>query len=505
MPEQGQAQAMAWEEIGRLSGALAEGVDDLWRSLPLVASPGAGELAAALGSQDVAEHELALPGGGRLPLIYVQTLVDKQRLWGEVQKPLLTGDLDVGRLPGAERPRDVNQILHLLLRGYVVLLPPGAPPAAVELPGLQQRQVEGPTTEMTLVGPKEGFVENLETDVGLIRNRLRDPRLRVEFHTVGRRSRTRVAMLHLEGVAWGDLVARTREGIGQIAIDHVRTAMDVAELIYSHSWTPFPLVEQTERPDRVAAGLALGRLCLLVEGEPFALMVPVTLFEFQKDTESALQGPLIAFFVRTLRLLGMFLTVAVPGLYATLLSSDVGVLPATLAVTVASGRAGVPYPVLTETLIMIVIVDILAEAISQAASGIGSALGVVGSLIVGQMMVQAQLASPLLMIVVATTMMGAFLTLRYPFSYALRLWKYPVVLLSGFAGLDGWFAGMMLVVVHLASLKSAGVPYLRPLAPLSDRDLMQYGPVQPSRASLRLRPAMWNPVQAIRARRGGRA
>jgi hypothetical protein len=385
-----------------------------------------------------------------------------------------------------------------------VLLPPGAPPAALALPGLQQRQVAEPTTERMIVGPKEAFVENLDTDVGLVRNRLRDPRLRVEFHTVGRRSRTRVALLYVQDVTSRDLVVRTREGVRQIGVDHVRTAMDLGELIFGHSLTPFPLAEQTERPDRAAQALAVGRLCLLVEGAPFALLVPVTFFEFQKDGEGAVQGALATAFVRNLRLLGMFATVMIPGLYTALLSADVGVLPTPLALTVNAGRAAVPYPVLTEVLIMMLLTDILAEALGQTATGVGQTLGVVGSLLIGQMMVQAQLASSLLMIVIATTMLGAFLTLKYPFSYALRLWKYPVVLLSGVAGLGGWFTGLMAVIVHLATLKSAGVPYLRPLAPLSAHDVAHYGPVQPSRGRQRLRPQTWNPRQAVRARRGAR-
>jgi hypothetical protein len=494
----------AWSALASHCSRILPQVDDLLRSLPLAESPSPAEVLEHLRSGDVRTETVALPDGRTLPLLYVESLIDARRLWEEVVQPLGRGDVRPEGLPRGRNPGSLGALLDDLLLGCIVLLPPGGKPRSVELAGVQQRHVTEPTTEKQIVGPKECLVERLDTNLGLIRQRLRDPRLRVEFSTVGLRSHTRVAVLHLEGVTSPDLVRRTREGLAHIAIDHVRTAMDIGESLFQHGLTVFPLVEQTERPDRVAVNLALGRLALLVEGMPFALLVPVTFFEFNKDGESALPGAVVTAFVRNLRLLGMFVAMALPGLYVALLSVNIAVLPPSLALALSASRAGVPYPVLTETLLMLVISDILSEATVQSAAAIGNTLAIVGTLFVGQMVVAARLASTLQMIVIAATVIGSFMTLKYTFSYALRIWKYPLVLLAGIAGMVGWFTGLLLLLVHLASLESAGVPYLRPLAPLSVHDLTHYGPVQRNRGRLRLRPAMWNPRQAVRARAGGR-
>jgi hypothetical protein len=479
-------------------------VDELLLRLPLGASPSPHEILRRLRSDDVRTAHVPLPDGRSLPVVFVESLLDPERLGSELLRPLAHGTLRPEAVPRAVRPRTRAELLERLLRGDAVLLPPGKPAQAVPVGGVPARQVAEPSTEKQIVGPKECLVEHLDTNLGLVRRRLRDPRLRVRETTVGRRSRTRVAVLWVDGVTAPDLVRHTLAGLRHIAVDHVRTAMDVAESLVQHGLTVFPLVEQTERPDRVAATLTLGRLAVVVDGMPFALLLPVTLFEFNKDGESALPGALVTAFVRSLRLLGMFVALALPGAYVALLSVNVAVLPPSLALALSASRAGVPYPVLTETLLMLVVADILAEATSQSAAAIGNTLAIVGTLIVGQMIVMARLASTLQMVVVASTVIGSFMTLKYTFSYALRIWKYPIVLLAGVAGMTGWFSGILLLLVHLASLESAGVPYLRPLAPLSAHDVWRYGPVQPNRGRLALRPAMWNPVQARRARPGGR-
>ncbi len=446
---------------------------------------------------------MSLPDG-TADVVYLGSLVNKKRLWEEVLDPLLTRTVAVDALPGSKRLVTMEAILRQMLLGWVILFPPGRMPVGLPLKGLQQRSVDEPTTEREIIGPKEALVEDLETNIGLVRNRLRDPALRVQMHIVGTRSRTRVALLYLDQVASSELVARTQRGLPTVQIDFVRTAADVAEVIFGRSLTPFPLYEETERPDRFAAALASGRIGLIVEGSPFGLLVPVTFMEFQKDAESALPGPIISVYVRTLRLLGLFLSTAAPGLYVAILTANPGVLPLPLALTLSTTRFAVPYPVATEALIMLLVVDILAEATTQSSGAIGNTLAIVGTLIIGQMMVQAHLASSLLMIIVSGSIMGSYLTLKFSFSYALRIWKYVIVLLSAFAGLIGWFTGFLLLLVHLASLKSAGVPYLSPLGPFRPYDLTHYGLWQPSRGNQRLRPGMWRAQDLVRQPKRGR-
>ena len=490
--------------LARQCRGLRSRITEVQRALPLDGAPRFSEIRAFLRCDDLQSTGVDLPDGGRVTLAYLQTLADEPQLWSQVTRPLLTGTVSPSSLPQAEPAATWDRLLHRLLSGWVALLPEHGPPLTIRMGGLAQRGVNEPTTERQVMGPKEALVEKLETNIGLIRNRLRDPALRVEYSTVGRRSRIRVAMLYLGDVARPELVRLTRRGLRSIAVDFIRTSMDVAALTFQHGWSLFPLVEQSERPDRVAAALSQGRLALVVEGSPFALVVPVTFSDFQHDGEASLSGPLVAAYARSLRFLGLFLAVGLPGLYVALLSANASVLPIPLSLTLSATRLAVPYPVATEAVIMLILSDVLAEATTQAASTIGNALAIVGTLIVGQLMVSAQLASSLMMIVVAASVMGSFLTLKFPLSYAPRIWKYVLVVLAAVGGLLGWATGLLLIAVHLASLESAGTPYLAPLSGASSLAEASRVLIRPSRGQTRRRPSKLRPLQRVAMRPGGR-
>ena len=494
----------AWAGVVEASRALLWKVTKLQQDLPLERAPQVSEIKDFIRGDDLASLDLSLPGGDHVTLVYLQTLVSTQNLWNEVGKPLIAGTARPQSLPRAQQVPTWDALLHRLLQGWVMLLPDTGLPLGLHVDGLQQRDVGEPTTERQVVGPKECFVERFDTNIGLIRNRLRDPALRVEYYTVGRRSRTPVAMVYLGDVARPELVRRTRRGLRSLAVDFIRTEMDVAELTFQHSWSVFPLVEQTERPDRVTALLAEGRLALVVEGQPFVLVVPVTFWDFQHDGEGSMPGPLTTLFIRTLRFIGVFMALVLPGLYVALLTAGVSVLPTELAQTLSATRLAIPYPVATEALLMLILADVLAEATTQSATAVGNALAIVGTLIVGQLIVQAHLASSLMMIIVAASVIGSFMTLKFTLSYPPRIWKYVLVLLAAIGGLLGWFTGMVVLVVHLASLESAGVPYLAPLSGQTGLAGASRILVQPSRSRIRRRPPMLRQQQRTSARRLGR-
>ncbi len=484
--------------------ALRGRITDLQQALPLPAKPRVSDIQSFVRADDLQSAHLTLPGGAGITIVYFQPLVDEKDVWFHVTKPLLSGDVAADSMPSAKAVRTWGQLLRRLLVGSVVIIPEQGRAMTVHIGGLAQRAVGAPTTEREVIAPKEAFVERLETNVGLVRNRLHDPALRVEYLYVGRRSRTKVAMLYLGDVARPQLVRLTRSGLRSIAVDFIRTSMDVAQLTFQHGWTVFPLVDQTERPDRVAARLAEGRLAVAVDGSPFLLIVPTGFWDFQHDGESDLPGPVVATFTRSLRLLGLFMAMALPGLYVAMLSENSSLLPVRLSLLLSATRLAVPYPVATEAIFMLIVADVLAEATTQAASSIGNALAIVGTLIVGQLMVSAHLSSNLMMIVVAASVMGSFLTLKFSLSYAPRIWKYALVLLAAVGGLIGWATGCLLVMVHLASLESAGMPYLAPLSGEANFAQALRIVVRPPRGRTRRRPSMLRTLQPVRARRGGR-
>lgn len=489
--------------LAREIAQLRERLSDLLAALVPPSTQTPSRIGRLLASDDLRDEPCILPNGSVARVLFLDTLVSRKRLVDEVLQPLSTDGAAHGRLPAAQPAGDDRAIIRRLLDGQVAVVLPQGGAYTVPVQGLAARAVGEPSTDKAIIGPKEGFVERISTNLGLVRRRLKDPRLRVRTYVVGRRSRTRVALVYVDDLAPRRLVRRIKHGLSTISVDFVRTSMDIGEILFGRSWTPFPLSEQTERADRVANALALGRIAFLIDGSPFALLVPVTFLEFQKDSEGALQGPLVVGFVRALRLLGVFAAVMVPGLYVALVSVNVAVLPLPLALALNTARVAVPYPPLTETLIILLMVDILAEATVQAASAVGNTLAIVGTLIIGQMMVQAHLVSTLVLTVTAVTVMGSFMTLRFAFSYGMRIWKYVVVLLAAVGGMVGWFTGLLVLLVHLASLKSAGVPYLAPFGPMNLRDILNYGLVQPPKGSLRHRPRTWAPRDVVRSRTQG--
>lgn len=439
--------------------------------------------------------------------VYLRSLVDRERFSEEVLEPLERADAGRGgaadrreRLEHALRTDDRALILNKVLTGHVALYCQGRRQAYLVSTELDRvREVSEPSTEVQLLGPKDAFTESATTNLNLIRRRLRTPALRVKKRTLGRLSQTEVILLYLEGMAPPDLPRRILDGMSRIDVDFVRGSNDINEILLGRSLTPFPLAQRTERPDRVASALSEGRVAVMVDGSPFVLLTPVTLTEFQRDGEINLEGALSTVFVRWLRYIGITIAILTPGLYAGLLGVDLQVLPPDVLLAAAATREGVPYPILLEIILFLLVLDVVYEASVQSPSPIGQTLTIVGSLIIGQAAVQARLASQLLVIVIAVTAIGSLLTMNAALSYAARIVKYPITLLAGAFGLFGLTLGVVALVIHLASLKSAGVPYLAPIGPAKWQDLATYTLLSRGKGNRRTRPLIYGPQDPVRA------
>ena len=455
-----------------------------------------------LGANDDFRVHGAPRDGSRVWLLYLEPLVDQRRLREEIEAPLAAalraGHRGLEALwPTACCAESPAVATSGVLQGNVaIVLGPETGDCCLLYDVAQRpgRPVGEPKTEPVMVGPKEAFVENLDTNLALLRGWVPDASLRIDIVHVGRRTKSRIAVAYLRDVVRPGLVPLILDGLRRIRTDEIRADWQIAEYLTAGSLTPFPLAESTERPDKVAQALTDGRVAVFTEHSPFPFLLPTTFFEFQKNSEAALPGPVITAFIRALRQGGAFLAVTAPGLVVALLSANPGPLSPELALTLIMTRLGLPYPVFPEMLLMMLVVDIFNEATVQAPGGIGNAISIVGTLIIGQISVQARLVSELVMIVAASTALGSFLTLRFQFSYALRIWKYPILFLSGVTGLFGWVAGLLFLIVHLASLKSAGVPYLAPLAPLRPRSLLYRVVARQSRPQTVRRPPEWGPA-----------
>lgn len=455
-------------------------------------------------SGDIIYRTFTIAGANlKAALVYVDGLVENPSINNFILRPLMQRGLHIQRamkeppvppLPveegAAAHPflRRLQQVLvvnsaamertvftHLVddvLGGATVLLIDTVPAAlSLSLRGYEERGVEEPPSEQLVRGPRDGFVESVRINMALLRRKLRDPNLRLELLRVGRRTNTDVALCYIDDIANPKLVEEIRTRINGIDIEGVLESGYLEQIIEDHHFSPFPQIQNTERADRCIANLLEGRVAILVDGTPFCLLLPSVFNQFYQAPEDYYERFLIATLVRAIRVIALFFSLLFTSLYVALISFHSEMLPSRFAVAVAGGRAGVPFPSVAEALFMELAMEILREAGLRLPRPMGQTISIVGALIIGEAAVRAGIVSPLMVIVVALTTIGSFAVPSYSAAIALRIVKFPIILAAGTFGLYGLMLAIIGLVVHLCSLKSLGIPYLSPLAPMRPDDV----------------------------------
>ncbi|AGB40048.1 spore germination protein, GerA family [Halobacteroides halobius DSM 5150] len=382
-----------------------------------------------------------------------------------IQESILTSS-------STEQQGKLSKIIKLILSGESLLLIDRIDKGLIiSSKGWEARAVSEPTTESVVRGPRDGFTENLRTNTAHVRRRLRDPGLRIENHTLGRRSQTDVAILYIDDLTNEHILDEAVKRVTNIEIDGVLESGYVEQFIEDSSFSPFPQIQSTERPDKAVANLLEGRVVIIVDGTPFALIIPAVLDQFYQSPEDYYQRFIVASLTRIIRVVGGLISLALPAFYIAITSFHPEMLPTVFMLSIAGGRAQVPLPAYMEAFLMEVIIEILREASVRLPNLIGSTLGIVGALVIGNAAVNAGLVSPSMVIVVALTTLGSFTTPNYNAAIALRILRYILMVLASSFGLYGLMLGLIGITVHLASLKSFGIPYLTPFAPSRISDL----------------------------------
>jgi hypothetical protein len=333
------------------------------------------------------------------------------------------------------------------------------------------RQVSTETIERVVAGPHEAFVENIGINLSLLRSRIRTPDLKTEKLEVGRLSATPVIIAYVDGVADDKTVEEIRKRIKRIDIDIIPDSSFIDRFIEDETLSPFPQAVMTERPDRTMASLAEGRIAILVDGSPNALIVPVTLSDFLASAEDHYSSFYYSTFFRILRYFAFAVALLGPSLYIAITTFHQEMIPLPLLVTIARSRAEVPFPAIVEALFMELIFELLREAGIRLPQPVGPAISIVGGLVIGQGVVQAGIVSQTIVIVVAVTGIASFSIPSFNFSIPIRVIRFPMMILAAFLGMYGIIMGLLVLLIHLVALRSVGVPYLSPFAPLSIRDL----------------------------------
>lgn len=342
---------------------------------------------------------------------------------------------------------------------------------SMDVLGWEHRGVEKAENEVSIRGSQQAFTENLMNNVALVRRFIRDTRLKVEKNVIGEVTHTPYIILYIDGLVDPSFLNQVKQRLNDKKIDKVLDSGNLVDPLRENVISPFPIINRTERPDRVAALLLEGRVVLFVDNSPVALSLPALLVEFLQAPEDYYENYFLQSFIRLLRYVALVMSLIVPSLYVAFVGYHHELIPGSMLPSIMSQREGIPLPTIIEVFVMEITFEILREAGLRLPRPIGSAVSIVGALVVGQAAVQAKLVMATTVIVVATTGITSFTLPGYGLASAIRLLRFPLLLITGFLGLFGFSVGLFLILIHLVSLKSFGVIYTGSLAPRTWQDV----------------------------------
>ncbi|ARK30924.1 spore germination protein [Halalkalibacter krulwichiae] len=361
---------------------------------------------------------------------------------------------------------DISTLLQALMEGNSIVLIDGLNEAfVIGARNVDKRSVDNPDTERAIRGPREGFIEPISSNIALLRYRLQTTDFCINTMKVGRVTNTKVALCYVKGIADPGLVQEVKDRVTSIDIDTIQDSGYIEQFIEDSHLSPFPQIQNTERPDKAVSAMLEGKVVLLVDGSPFALIAPAVFAQFFQTIEDYTERFMMGSLLRLLRVLALSFALFFPSFYVAIIAFNPELIPTDFAIAVASGRAGVPFPTVIEVLFMEIAMEVLREATVRLPQQVGGALSIVGVLVIGQAAVEAGFVNPITVVVIALTTIGSFATPAYNAAIALRMLRFPLVILSGIFGLIGLMFGFILVMNHILSLKSFGVPYLTPIVP----------------------------------------
>lgn len=332
----------------------------------------------------------------------------------------------------------------------------------IDVKGFKQRSIDKPENEIVIKGPHEAFVENIRTNTSLLRRFTNNENLVIESLEVGNLTKTKCAICYMQDITNSDLVAEVKYRINNLDVDSVLSSGQLEQLISDNNSLGLPKSISTERPDNAVQHLLEGRVVVLINGSPYALILPAIIIDFLTSPEDRNLNTIFSNFLRAIRILSTFFALLLPSLYVSVTSFHIEILPTELLYSILAARESVPFPVIFEILIMEISFEIIREASLRVPSSIGSTIGIVGALVIGQAAVSAGIVSPILIIVVAITALSSFAIPDYSFSFHLRLFRFLFILLGYTAGFLGIGTGLFVYLSIICDMESFGISYSTP-------------------------------------------
>ena len=397
---------------------------------------------------------------------------------------------------------NLDESIDAMLAGNAVFFIDGYDKAMkISSKGYPSTGVMEAESEKVLRGSREGFSDSVKSNSALVRKRLRDTRLKVEEYKIGVRSHTLTQVLYMDDLVHERLLEEVKERLEEFQIDGILDSGMLEQLTEDVWYSPFPQYQTTERPDRAVQEILNGKVVILCDNSPEALILPGNFSSFMESSEDWYHRFEMASFLRILRYLAVIMATVLPGLYLAVIRFHTQILPSALILSFAEAREGVPFSSVVELIFLELAFELIREAGVRVPGSLGNAIGIVGGLVIGQAAVEANLVSPIVVMIVALTALGSMTVPNEEFAAAFRLVKYGFLILGGYLGIYGIVLGVYLVIGHLAGLISFGIPYLVPFIKKEQKGSRGEGVLRVPLRKRVLRPLYAREEQKIRLKR----
>lgn len=423
---------------------------------------------------DLVVHEISLNIFKKVYIVYLETLVSSNKVNDYILKNIILEKSNITKnniesflaIPNTKEIKDISKCEYYLINGFSLVILDNKIIAG-EAKADISRSVSDSQVESSINGPKDAFTENIQVNIGLIKRRIKSSSLKSENRVIGRRTLTNISVLYFDDIADINLVNEVLERLDKIDIDGILDSSSLSFLIDEENDTVYPKVLQTERPDIVATSLLEGKIAIVVDTSPYVLIIPAFFIDFINPMIDNYNKGKNVNFIKLLRISSFLISLMAPAIYIAIMNYNQETIPTNLLLNFAIQRGGVPFPTIIETIIMLFVCEILRESDLRFPSSYGSAISILGAIVLGEASVSAGIVSPITIIVIAITFISSLTFTTIEINNALRYFRAVFIILSGLFGLYGITLGIFYFLIYTSNTKSFNKPFFAPISPFN--------------------------------------
>ncbi len=414
--------------------------------------------------------------GENISIVFIDTLIDEIKLKTYVLGPIAESPKgpwkNVILAKNVFETESIQIAVEGMLKGNCALITDQSTSIfLLDVASTSSRPISESITEQAMKGAHDGFVESIILNIYQIRKRVESNQLTVKYKVKGEYSKSKIAVLYMNDLVNKDMLKEVERRISRISVDYLQNPGTVIESLEDSSFSPFPQMLHTERPDRVAANLMDGKIVLVMDGSPVVLIVPSTFESFYQTAEDYNSRWYFSSMIRLIRYASFFITLMLPGIYIALVTFHIDLIPTELIFSMQASINAVPLPPIAEALLMQLTIELVREVSVRLPKAIASTVGLVGAILIGQAVVSAGLLSNIIIIIAALAALTSFVSPSIEMSNTTRLLSFPIMILAYMLGLLGVTIGLFFIIFHLCTLRSFGAPYFAALAPFRPKEL----------------------------------